>query len=137
MKKTADNADAGVSRLRSSSLSSLRSDLLSQPLWSCQNYFQNKKATLSRGCDSRSPKATATRCASVRRERARAVSKTEGLAMQVVSLRATATDESDKLESGAHTCSGCATSCASVSEHQRNQRFVLMGLELWKQSNSI
>ena len=26
---------------------------------------------------------------------------------------------------------------ACESEHQRNQRFVLMGLELWKQSNSI
>ena len=71
-------------------------DLLSQPLWSCQNQSLNQKATLSRGCDSRSPKATAT-------------------------------DESDKLESGAHTCSGCATSCAGVKRlHQRNQRFYLM-----------
>ena len=101
MKKTADNADAGVSRLRSSShnlsryvlptracrsrpsLSSLRSDLprqsfglasqrlaqplsrlrrlsglaqrlvaslhrLSQPLWSCQHYSLNQKATPKR-----------------------------------------------------------------------------------------
>ena len=37
---------------------------------------------------------------------------------------ATATDESDKHESGAHTCSGCATSCAGVKRlHQRYQRF--------------
>ena len=41
-----------------------------------------------------------------------------------LSVAKTATDESDKLESGAHTCSGCATSCAGVKRlHQRYQRF--------------
>ena len=63
MKKTADNADAGVSRLRSSSLSSLRSDLLSQPLWSCQNYFQNQKATPKRLRQQVLPKAKQRRVA--------------------------------------------------------------------------
>ena len=41
-----------------------------------------------------------------------------------LSVAKTATDESDKLESGAHTCSGCATSCAGVKRlHQRYLRF--------------
>ena len=78
-RKTADNADAGVSRLRSSSLSSLRSDLLRSRFGAAEIdetiLFGNAQAAAKQVL----PKAKQRRVA-------RAVCKTEGFATRASAL---------------------------------------------------
>ena len=72
MKKTADNTDAGFQPAQLVAVLPAAKPA-AQPLWRCQNYSLNQKATLSRGCEGR--------------EFTRALSKTEGLAKQVRATR--------------------------------------------------